>query len=81
MTAPVRHASAGGDHRVRHRQEQGRPGRIHLGAGDDTYVDRQVDGSRDEIRCGPGDEFVGYWGDPAPVDTLHGRERVGNIAH
>ena len=55
--------------------------RIALGAGNDSYVDWEIDGMRDEIWCGPGDDFVGYWGDPDPADTLHGCERVGNIAH
>ena len=50
---------------------------VFAGAGDD-FVDtavNEVDG-RDEIRCGPGDDEVRYFGAVDPEDALHSCETV-----
>lgn len=54
---------------------------VVLGPGDDSMWISTVDGERDVIRCGLGDDFVGYWGTPDPADVLTGCETVSNIAH
>ena len=40
-----------------------------------------IDGDVDVIRCGAGEDTIGYWGDPAPADELHDCEAIVDIAH
>jgi Ca2+-binding RTX toxin-like protein len=58
------------------------PGRdvVHLGRGNDTIL-TEADGFVDTFRCGPGYDYVWYWGDPEPGDVLIGCEHVGDWSH